>query len=137
MQARDRGTPQGGVISPLLADLYLHYTFDLWMQRSYPEIPFARYADDGHFIDHACHTEKGKNDKVYAAGFIYSLNLRNGLLRPFCLVTNGTRRHQEIPVLRNQLEKQNRTKDPSQKCLYVYDKAVIISPPCMCSVMVF
>ena len=47
MQARDRGTPQGGVISPLLADLYLHYTFDLWMQRSYPEIPFARYADDG------------------------------------------------------------------------------------------
>jgi group II intron reverse transcriptase/maturase len=46
-QVRDRGTPQGGVISPLLANLYLHYTFDLWMQRSYPEIPFARYADDG------------------------------------------------------------------------------------------
>ncbi len=47
MQARDRGTPQGGVISPLLANLYLHYTFDLWMQKNYPEIPFARYADDG------------------------------------------------------------------------------------------
>ena len=105
---------------------------------SYPEISeYTVMAADGHFIDHACHTEKGKNGKVYAAGFIYSLNLRNGLLRPFCLVTNGTRRHQEIPVLRNQLEKQNRTKDPSQKCLYVYDKAVIISPPCMCSVMVF
>jgi hypothetical protein len=55
-------------------------------------------AADGHFIDHACHAEKGKNGKVYAAGFIYSLNLRNGLLRPFCLVTNGTQRHQEIPV---------------------------------------
>ncbi len=92
---------------------------------SFPEISeYTVMAADGHFIDHACHTEKGKNGKVYAAGFIYSLNLRNGLLRPFCLVTNGTRRHQEIPVLRNQLEKQNRTKDPSQKCLYVYDKAV-------------
>ena len=92
---------------------------------SFPEISeYTVMAADGHFIDHACHTEKGKNGKVYAAGFIYSLNLRNGLLRPFCLVTNGTRRHQEIPVLRNQLEEQNRTKDPSQKCLYVYDKAV-------------
>jgi hypothetical protein len=92
---------------------------------SFPEIcEYTVLAADGHFIDHACHTEKGKNGKAYAAGFIYSLNLRNGLLRPFCLVTNGAHRHQEIPVLRDQLEKQNRTKDPSQKCLYVYDKAV-------------
>jgi len=92
---------------------------------SFPELnEYTVLAADGHFIDHACHTEKGKNGKVYAAGFIYSLNLRNGLLRPFCLITNGTRRHQEIPVLRDQLEKQNRTKNPSQKCLYVYDKAV-------------
>jgi group II intron reverse transcriptase/maturase len=45
--ARERGTPQGGVISPLLANLFLHYTFDLWMCRKYPEIPFERYADDG------------------------------------------------------------------------------------------
>ena len=44
--ARERGTPQGGVISPLLANLFLHYTFDLWMCRKYPEIPFERYADD-------------------------------------------------------------------------------------------
>lgn len=44
---RDKGTPQGGVISPLLANLFLHYTFDMWMQRQYPRIPFERYADDG------------------------------------------------------------------------------------------
>lgn len=44
--ARDRGTPQGGVISPLLANLFLHYAFDRWMQRIHPDIPFERYADD-------------------------------------------------------------------------------------------
>ncbi|MEZ5479983.1 MAG: group II intron reverse transcriptase/maturase [Thiolinea sp.] len=42
----EQGTPQGGVISPLLANLYLHYTFDLWMQRNWPGMPFERYADD-------------------------------------------------------------------------------------------
>lgn len=45
-QERDKGTPQGGVISPLLANLYLHYAFDRWMQKHYPEVPFERYADD-------------------------------------------------------------------------------------------
>jgi group II intron reverse transcriptase/maturase len=43
---RDRGTPQGGVISPLLANLFLHYAFDLWMGREFPGVPFERYADD-------------------------------------------------------------------------------------------
>ena len=46
IQARERGTPQGGVVSPLLANLFLHYTFDAWMQRSCPGVPFERYADD-------------------------------------------------------------------------------------------
>ena len=53
--ARDKGTPQGGVVSPLLANLFLHYAFDLWMQRNYPQIRFERYADD--VIVH-CRTEK-------------------------------------------------------------------------------
>jgi len=43
---RTSGTPQGGVISPLLANLFLHYAFDLWMARTFPHIPFERYADD-------------------------------------------------------------------------------------------
>lgn len=46
VQARDRGTPQGGVISPLLANLFLHYAFDGWMQRQHGGVPFERYADD-------------------------------------------------------------------------------------------
>ena len=45
--ARDKGTPQGGVISPLLFNLYMHYTFDHWMKSYYPDVPFVRYADDG------------------------------------------------------------------------------------------
>ena len=43
---RTAGTPQGGVISPLLANLFLHYAFDMWMAREFPHIPFERYADD-------------------------------------------------------------------------------------------
>jgi RNA-directed DNA polymerase len=53
--SRDRGSPQGSVISPLLANLFLHYAFDAWMRRNYRDIPFERYADD--VLVH-CKTEK-------------------------------------------------------------------------------
>ena len=47
IEERNQGTPQGGVISPLLSNLYLHYVFDKWMQRQHVEKPWCRYADDG------------------------------------------------------------------------------------------
>ncbi len=40
------GTPQGGVISPLLANLFLHYALDKWLEKNYPQLQFVRYADD-------------------------------------------------------------------------------------------
>jgi RNA-directed DNA polymerase len=55
---RLKGTPQGGVVSPLLANLFLHYALDKWMERHFPEIPFERYADD--VICH-CVSEKQAN----------------------------------------------------------------------------
>ncbi|RXH24771.1 DNA polymerase [Bradyrhizobium nanningense] len=56
---RTRGTPQGAVISPLLANLFLHYAFDVWMSREYPGVPFERYADDA--IGH-CRSEAEARD---------------------------------------------------------------------------
>lgn len=43
---KGKGTPQGGVISPLLANLFLHYVFDKWLEKTYPNLMFVRYADD-------------------------------------------------------------------------------------------
>jgi RNA-directed DNA polymerase len=46
LQERDRGTPQGSAISPLLANLFMHYAFDIWLARNHPQVRFERYCDD-------------------------------------------------------------------------------------------
>lgn len=58
---RNKGTPQGGVISPILANLFMHYVFDIWITRKkkFSECPWCRYADDG--LVH-CHTERQAKD---------------------------------------------------------------------------
>jgi RNA-directed DNA polymerase len=63
--ARTRGTPQGGVVSPLLMNLFLHYAFDRWMSVEYPNNPFARYADDA--VVH-CHTHEEATALLDAIG---------------------------------------------------------------------
>ena len=61
--ARERGTPQGSPISPVLANLFMHYAVDRWMDREFPDCPFERYADD--VIAH-CTTE-GQARRLQAA----------------------------------------------------------------------
>jgi RNA-directed DNA polymerase len=46
LQVRDQGTPQGSSVSPVLANLFLHYAFDAWMEREFPDVQFERYSDD-------------------------------------------------------------------------------------------
>ena len=55
LQEKTRGVMQGGVISPVLSNLFLHYVFDVWMKKNHPNIPWCRYADDG--LAH-CETEE-------------------------------------------------------------------------------
>jgi RNA-directed DNA polymerase len=55
LKERNTGVPQGGVISPILSNLFLHYAFDVWITKKYPSMPWCRYADDG--LAH-CKTEK-------------------------------------------------------------------------------
>jgi RNA-directed DNA polymerase len=63
LQARDRGTPQGSAVSPVLANLFMHYAFDLFLAREFPGVQFERYADDA--VVH-CVTERQASN-VWAA----------------------------------------------------------------------
>jgi group II intron reverse transcriptase/maturase len=59
LETREKGTPQGSVVSPLLSNLFLHYTFDRWMSKHYPDIPFERFADDA--LCHCVSEEQAKS----------------------------------------------------------------------------
>lgn len=92
---RVKGTPQGGVISPLLANLFLHYAFDLWMARQHPAKPFARYADDA--IVH-CRTREAAErlrDAITArlAGCGLELNLQKTKI-VYCKDANRSASHE-------------------------------------------
>ncbi|REH17398.1 group II intron reverse transcriptase/maturase, partial [Kutzneria buriramensis] len=65
LQQRGRGTPQGSAVSPVLAKLFMHYAFDMWLAREYPIIRFGRYADDA--VVH-CVTELQARHLVQAIG---------------------------------------------------------------------
>jgi RNA-directed DNA polymerase len=64
--ARERGTPQGSAISPLLANLFLHYAFDAWMARNHPTVRFERYCDD--VIVHATSEKQARELREAIAG---------------------------------------------------------------------
>jgi RNA-directed DNA polymerase len=86
---REKGTPQGSPISALLANLFMHYAFDMWMTRAYPDCPFERYADD--IVAHCDNEEQARRLRGDIANRLGSLGLE---LHPektkivFCKDTN-------------------------------------------------
>ena len=71
--AREKGTPQGSPISPLLANLFMHYAFDRWMDREFPGCPFERYADD--VVAHCNSEEQAQHLRAAIAGRLGTLGL--------------------------------------------------------------
>ncbi len=94
---RSAGTPQGGVISPVLANLFLHYAFDKWMERTHPNNQWARYADDG--IVHCRTKEEAQNLRVALEKRLKEVKLE---LHPtktkiiYCKDKNRKENHSEI-----------------------------------------
>lgn len=72
VEKQGKGTPQGGVISPLLANLFLHYTLDKWLEKHHSTVSFARYADDAilhcHSKDHAVTVLKAVDARLKECG---------------------------------------------------------------------
>jgi group II intron reverse transcriptase/maturase len=89
VQQRDRGTPQGSAVSPVLANLFLHYAFDAWIAREYPGVQFERYADD--VVVH-CASEDQAKALVVAIGnrmVEVGLQLNPGACAFFCVSVGG------------------------------------------------
>jgi group II intron reverse transcriptase/maturase len=72
--AREKGTPQGSPISPLLANLFMHYAFDTWMVREFPGCPFERYADD--IVAHCDSKDQARALQAAIAERLQTLGLR-------------------------------------------------------------
>ncbi len=71
--AREKGTPQGSPISPLLANLFMHYAFDCWLTREYPGCPFERYADDS--VVHCDTEEQARTLRAEIASRLWAVGL--------------------------------------------------------------
>lgn len=94
---RTRGTPQGGPISPLLANLFLHYGFDLWISREYPGVRFERFADDA--VIH-CVTERQAWEVRESIGRRFAdIGLSLHPEKTKIVYCKDSRRHRDHPVI--------------------------------------
>jgi RNA-directed DNA polymerase len=94
---RDKGTPQGSAISPVLANLFMHFAFDLWMDREFPACPFERYADDA--VVHCKSRRQAEYVRARIAARMQEVRLR---LHPdktrivYCKDSNRREEHEHI-----------------------------------------
>ena len=96
LAARRRGTPQGSAVSPILANLFLHYTFDAWMERSFPSVPFERYVDDA--VVHCVTQRQAHQVRQALADRLAQVGLRGHPEATRIVYRPTTRRRQEFPV---------------------------------------
>lgn len=93
LRQRTKGTPQGGVVSPLLANLFLHYAFDRWMTIQFPRLPFCRYADDG--LVHCRNLQQALDVKERLARRLQECGLEIHPTKTRIVYCKGVRRHEE------------------------------------------
>ena len=74
MAERDRGTPQGSAVSPVLANLFMHYAFDSWLEREFPTVEFERFADDA--VVHCVTERQARNVRAALAERLENVGLR-------------------------------------------------------------
>jgi RNA-directed DNA polymerase len=73
LSERDRGTPQGSAVSPLLANVFMHYAFDAWMAREFPGVRFERYCDD--IVVHAASEQEARRLRAAIASRLVECGL--------------------------------------------------------------
>ena len=114
---RERGTPQEGVVSPIMMNLFMHYAFDRWMQRTYPQCLFARYADDA-----VVHCRSQKQAEAVMQSIAFRLEACGLTMHPekskivYCKDSNRTNAYSQVQFTflgftfrpREALNKQNR-----------------------------
>lgn len=90
---------------------------------AFPELnDYEIFSGDGHFIGHPTHTKSSaKSGKVYPAGNVYILNMRNGLIQHFATVTDGSEKGHELPHFKNEIKNKN----SGSKTIWVLDRAYI------------
>jgi len=91
--------------------------------KDFPELaPYQIFSGDGHFIEHAVHTDKDSSGKNYGAGTLYIQNIRTGLLSVLDVVTDGTRKSHEMPIFRNSIDS---CLPSEKKTLWILDRAYV------------
>ena len=85
---------------------------------------YGLFSIDGHYIEHCSHTERNEKGKVYAAGNLYALNMRSGLMQHFDFVSDGTGKNHEMPIFRKRVKIENDFNNfKDQKTIFINDRA--------------